>query len=497
MGVRGRKPEKRSRKRWIIAIAVSFVVLLVGGAGAIYLKLNANIATFDSAGLSKNRPSAAAADANGDKAENVLLIGSDTRSGENGALGGSASGPVGRSDTTILLHVYPDHKHAVGVSIPRDSLVDIPPCLLPNGKWSPDQPNTQFNLAFSMGGTAKGNPACTQNTIEKMSGLRVDHTMVVDFAGFASMTSAVHGVSVCVPNDIYQGDMNPNLGHKGKIVLHKGTQSLQGQQALDYVRVRHGIGDNSDVGRMLRQQAFLSSLISKVKGEGMNPTTLLPLADAATKSLTVDSGLGSPKKLLSFGLSLKNIDLKNIQFITAPWKYAGARIDLVHPDVDNLFAELRADRTLEGVNASGKTTTAKPKPSAPPTIDGKGIMVSVYNGTLTDGLAGKGADKLKAAGFEVMNVTTAQSQDHDTTRIEYGTAPDAKTQAETVARLFPGAQLVQLDTTGVNVVLGKDFAANPTATAAPTPTTTKPLPSTLTQQARSADADPCSKLSYG
>lgn len=502
MGVRGRKPErrrgrgirKRSRKRWIIGIAASVVVLLVAGAGAIYLKLNANIATFDSAGLSKNRPAAAQADANGHTAVNVLLIGSDTRAGENGKLGGSKSGPVGRSDTTILLHVYPDHKHAVGISIPRDSLVEIPPCLLPDGKWSADQPAAMFNSAFSMGNTEKGNPACTQNTIEKLSGLRVDHTMVIDFAGFASMTSAVNGVEVCVPNNIYQGDMNPNLGHKGKIVLKAGMQKLQGQQALDYVRVRHGVGDNSDVGRMLRQQAFLSALISKVKGEGMNPTTLLPLANAATKSLTVDPGLGSALKLMNFGLSLKNIDLKNIQFITAPWKYAGSRIDLVHPDVDNLFAELRADRTLDGVNASGKTA---PKPTPSAAVDGTGIMVSVYNGTYTGGLAAKGADLLKAHGFTVMNSTNAKTKDHTVTRIEYGSGTDAKAHADTVAKLFPGAQLVQLDTSGVNVVLGTDYAAVAGKSGTSASSTPSPSAKDLSKQARSADADPCSKLSYG
>lgn len=487
MGVRGRRREpKRSRKRWIIAITVAFVVLLAGGAGAIYLKLNANISTFDSAGLSKNRPKAADADANGHTAVNVLLIGSDTRSGENGKLGGSASGDIGRSDTTILLHVYPDHKHAVGISVPRDSMVDIPPCLLPNGSWSPDQPKAQFNSAFSMGNTAKGNPACTQNTIEKLSGLRIDHTMVVDFQGFAAMTSAVHGVDVCVPNKIYQGDMNPNLGYKGKVVLKAGMQNLSGQKALDYVRVRHGVGDNSDVGRMLRQQAFLSALMGKVKGQGMNPTTLLPLADAATKSLTVDPGLGSASKLMSFGLSLKSIDLKNIQFITAPWKYDGPRIDLVHPDVDDLFAELRANRTLQGVDASGKPkSTASPAPAV--TVDGTGISVSVFNGTTTDGLGGKAADKLKAAGFTVTGPATAKSQDHTKTRIEYG--PADKAHAESLAKLFPGAELAPLNITGINLVAGQDFA-----TAATKP---KPLPTNLTQQARSGDTDPCKKLSYG
>lgn len=489
MGVRGRK-RKRSRTRWIVGITIAFVVLVVGGVGAIYLKLNANISTFDSAGLSKDRPKAPQADANGDKPANVLLIGSDTRSGENAKLGGKGtSGAIGRSDTTILLHIYPDHKHAVGISIPRDSLVDIPPCLLPDGKWSPAQTGAMFNSAFSMGDTAKGNPACTQNTVEKLSGMRIDHTIVVDFEGFASMTSAVHGVEVCVPNNIYSGDLNPNLGYRGKLVLKQGMQNLSGQKALDYVRMRHGIGDNSDVGRMLRQQAFLSALIAKIKGEGMNPTTLLPLANAATKALTVDPGLSPASKLMSFALSLKSIDLKNIQFITAPWKYAGSRIDLVHPDVDELFAELRADKTLDGTNASGKvqhTPTATPTPS----VDGTGISVAVYNGTTTPGLASKASKKLTGSGFTVTGVATAKAQDHATTLVEYG--PTDTAQAKTLARLFPGSQLVPLNITDINLVVGQDYV-----TSASTPTTPAAPPKSLAASARSADANPCSKLSYG
>lgn len=485
MGARGVK-RKRSRKKIAAAVVASLAVLLAGAAGAIYLRLDANISTFDSSGLSKDRPPAARADAGGNKPVNILLIGSDSRSGENAKLGGSGSGPVGRSDTTILLHVYPDHRHAVGISIPRDSLVDIPPCLLPDGKWSPEQPKAMFNSAFSMGDTAKGNPACTQNTVEKLSGMRVDHTLVIDFAGFAAMTSAVHGVEVCVPNDIHQGDMNPNLGYKGKLVLKAGMQNLSGQKALDYVRMRHGIGDNSDVGRMMRQQAFLSALLAKIKNGGMSLTTVLPLADAVTKSLTVDPALDSGLKLAGFGLSMKNIDLKNIQFVTAPWQYAGSRIDLVHPDVDNLFATLRADRTLDGVNASGKVT---PTPAPTPTVDGAGVQVAVYNGTTTDGLAGKAAEKLRADHYTVTATATARSQDHPTTRIEYGPADAAR--ATSLAALFPGARLVPLDAGGIDLVVGRDYAK---AAASVPP---KPLPKSLTRQARSADTDPCAKLSYG
>ncbi|WP_235032042.1 LCP family protein [Actinacidiphila yanglinensis] len=481
-----------------MAVAVSFVLLVAGGVGAIYFRLNANISTFDSAGLSKDRP-----DADDNTSVNVLLIGSDSRAGGNAKLGGKGqSGAIGRSDTTILLHVYPDHRHAVGVSIPRDSIVDIPPCLLPDGRWSPDQPGAVFNAAFSMGDTAKGNPACTQNTVEKLTGMRVDHTMVVDFEGFAAMTTAVHGVEVCVPNDVHSGDMNPDLGYQGKLILPKGMQKVSGQKALDYVRVRHGIGDSSDVGRMLRQQAFLSALIAKIKGQGMNPTTLLPLADAATKSLTVDPGLGSAAKLVSFGLSLKHIDLRNIQFITAPWRYAGPRMDLVHPDVDELFAELRANRTLSGASAAGKggsgTLDAKSgqtsgqvgvRPSAAPHVDGTGISVGVFNGTTTDGLATSASATLSKSGFTVTGTATAKSQDHRTTLVEYGAGEAA--QAVTVAKLFPGAELEALPMSGINLVVGQDYADSAAASGPAVPL------KSLADQARTADADPCSKLSYG
>ncbi|MCZ4122000.1 LCP family protein [Streptomyces sp. H39-S7] len=355
----------RRARRIVAWTAVGTLVLLVVSGGAIYYHFNSNIRTFPAEALSADRPPAAEPDATGNTPVNVLLIGSDSRGGNNSSLGGGESGTA-RSDTTILLHVYADHRHAIGVSIPRDTLVTIPSCRLPDGTWTEERSHTMFNEAFSVGETDAGNPACTQNTVEKLTGLRVDHTIVANFEGFAAMTKAVHGVEVCLPNDIYDRDVNPNLGARGNLVLSKGRQSVQGQQALDYVRLRHGIGDGSDIGRMLRQQAFLGSLVSKIKGQGINPTTLLPLAEAVTKSLIVDPGLDSVAKLLEFGSSLKHIDLHELKFLTTPWRFSGERVELVHPDVDTLWATLRADLTIDGQDAAGTTTTppATPTPSA-------------------------------------------------------------------------------------------------------------------------------------
>ncbi|MEV0275281.1 LCP family protein [Streptomyces sp. NPDC050610] len=478
--------------RLFLVIGVSLVVLATAGAGWVYFKLNGNINTFAADGIARERPKSSAA------GQNVLIIGSDARTGGNDKLGGGDKDDVGRSDTAFLLHIYGDGKHAVGVSIPRDSLVDIPPCKLPDGSWTHEQNNTMFNAAFSVGQSPKGNPACSQNTIEKMTGMRVDHTVVVDFEGFSAMTSAVGGVKVCVPKDVYQGDLNPNRKSRGEQIFPKGEQTVSGQKALDYVRIRHGIGDGSDIGRIQRQQAFVSSLIKKIKGQGLNPTTLLPLADAATKSLIVDPGLGSADKLLSFAMSLKNIDLHNINFITVPWRYQGARVAIVQPNADNLWATLRADRTLDGEYAGGKQDDPKkPKKDGGPSkesVSGDGVAVAVYNGTTVPGLGARAADELKSHKFTVTGTDTAKSQTHTGTVVQYG--PGAEAHAKTVAGLFPGAQLQQVTADGVAVVVGQTYAASPESSK-DGKDATPDAPTKVKEKSRSADTDPCADLSYG
>ncbi|MFF2650200.1 LCP family protein [Streptomyces sp. NPDC058045] len=473
---------RRSRLRRILAVALAVVVLVTAGAGWLYLRLTGGIDTFGADGFAKNRPDAATS-----KGENVLVIGSDARTGGNAGLGGGDKSDIGRSDTAFLLHVYADHRHAVAVSVPRDTLVTIPPCRLPDGTWTREQPRTMFNAAYSVGQTAKGNPACTQNTVEKLTGLRVDHTVVVDFKGFASLTDVVGGVKVCLPQDIYQRDLNPNRATLGRKLFTKGEQTVAGQRALDYVRIRHGIGDGSDIGRIKRQQAFMSSLLKKIKDDGFTPAKLLPLTEAATRSMTVDPGLGSADKLLRFAMSLKGIDLHNTQFITVPWRYEGSRVAVVEPDAGALWAALKKDRTLDGSDAGGKKhPTKKPAPTPSAStggaeVSGQGIGVAVYNGTATAGLASRAAKTLQENGFSVTATGNADNQEHTTTAIQYG--PGRKTQAETLARLFPDAAVTPVAEDGLGLVLGADYTGE--------------VPKGLADDARSADDNPCSDLSYG
>lgn len=366
-----------SRRRRTSIIWVTAVVLVVALATSVtvgvivYVRLDRNIKSFDPRGLTHARPPAVAKDdTSGGSPENILVIGSDSRSGDNRRLGGG-EGPVGRSDTTIMFHVFADHTRAVGVWIPRDTLVDIPPCRLPDGSWSAARHDVTFNSAFSVGLGSAGNPACTQNTVEKLTGLRVDHTIVVDFSGFATMTEAVGGIEVCLPNDVYAGDINPNLGQRGKLIFAKGRQKVAGEKALDYVRVRHGIGDGSDIGRIRRQQAFVASLIETIRSRGLAPDNLVPLADAATRSLTVDPALGSAARLMSFAMSMRRISLSDITFVTVPWRFEGDRVALVQPDADKLWAGLRTEEARSNADSHGLRPTGTATPTRMPDVRSK------------------------------------------------------------------------------------------------------------------------------
>ncbi|MFI6443671.1 LCP family protein [Kitasatospora sp. NPDC050543] len=509
-GRRSRTPGRRRLIRTAIAVAATLVLSTAGAGAWFYHRLDSNITTFGSDGVATSRPPAPVPVTPGASLPvNVLLLGSDTRNDGNDDLGGGDIG-VGHSDTAIVLHIYADHRHAVGVSIPRDALVTIPSCKLPNGQWTAPRATQMFNEAFTVGAFPKGNPACTQNTVEAMTGLRIDHTIVVDFKGVAAMTEAVNGVDACVPNDVDSHNIH----------LKKGPQKLSGQPAVDYLRARYGFGDNSDIGRMKRQQAFLSSMIKKIQSQGFSLTTLLPLADAATRSLTVDEGLGSAMKLVDFAQSMQNIKLADVTFVTTPWRFSGERVALVHPDVDTLWRLLREDRTLDGQSArlpDGSTPTASPAPSATaPATPGPELAATpivLVNGTRTSGLASSASAALKAGGYQNVSLGPMGGS-RLTTEIAY--APEAEAAAQQLAPLFPGARLLaDADTDGVVITLGHDYqpgpaadatsasrserrAQGPAGSAGPSGAATPSgIPSGITDNTRAADTDPCANLTFG
>jgi LCP family protein required for cell wall assembly len=364
---------RRSRRRrvwkWIGIGALVMVVLVATTLVAAYKKLESNIHGISTSVLGNDRPSKPKVQGP-QQPLNVLVMGSDDRKGTN--IGGETPG---LSDTAILLHLSADRKRAYGVSIPRDTMVERPTCRSKDGKHDVPGGLSQFNAAFAVGG-----PLCTVKTVEHVTDIKIDHFVVVNFAGFKDMVNAVHGVTVCVPTEV-----NDDIGH---IHLPAGTYKVNGSQALDYVRVRHDLGaPNGDIGRMKRQQAFISAMIAKVYSAGTlaNPVRLFKFLDAATSSLTTDTAFANLKELASLGSSLKNIGLDKIKFITVPnqpWPQDPNRL-VFAPAANALWHKIRYDRPLgklgadavsPGTQQPGSTSQStgpsqSASPSASPTQD--------------------------------------------------------------------------------------------------------------------------------
>ena len=300
---RGEMPRHRVLKA--IALTVATVLVVVVGVGVlVYRHLSGNITGVDiNAALGSDRPSEISQPNKPHKPMNILLIGSDSRQGQRGHFGIVAGA---RSDTTILLHINADRSLAYGISIPRDSMVQRPECPTASGGTAAGGFD-MFNAAFSIGGAA-----CTVKTVEANTGVRIDHFVEVDFNGFRQMVDALGGVQVCLPYAV-----NDPVGH---ISMPAGTYKVKGKEALDYVRERHAFSGGSDIGRTYRQQAFLASMASQVISAGtlLNPIRLYKFLDAATKSLTTDTGLDSVGKLASLAEQLRGISPSKIQFITVP-----------------------------------------------------------------------------------------------------------------------------------------------------------------------------------
>ncbi|MEW2166395.1 LCP family protein [Streptomyces sp. NPDC007084] len=349
----------RRRRRLLrhTALGVAVVVLGAGVAGWVaYEKLNANITADDDAAAElaryeKERPTALV-----HGAQNILLIGSDSRSGAGNKKYGRDSGTE-RSDTTILLHLAADRRSATAMSLPRDLMVDVPGCRRPDGSRTKPM-FAMFNYAFQVGGSA-----CTIRTVEKLTDIRVDHHMVVDFHGFKDMVDAVDGVEVCL--------REPIDDKAAKLRLPAGKVVLDGEQALGYVRARKSIGDGSDTDRMDRQQRFLGALVNKVRGNDvlLNPAKLYPVLDAATSSLTTDPGLASLRGLYDLVRGMRNIPTQNVQFLTVPrtaYALNANRDQLVEPEATRLFERLRADEPVTVTKEADKAAESASAHSATP-----------------------------------------------------------------------------------------------------------------------------------
>ncbi len=288
-------------------VVVVGVVVASLGAYATYRKLTGNIGVVKVSGLSHRSVYGA---------QNILVLGSQTREGQRaGDLGSNPALNTSNSDNLLLVHLDPTHTHATVLSIPRDTMVYEPACKarrsIGTGFMGP------YQSAIIDGAMNIGGPSCAVSTVKDLTGITLDHFVMFNFNSFRAMVDTIGGVEVCVPRGGYH---DPYSG----LNLSGGKHLLTYNQALAYVRTRHGVEAEGDVGgdlpRIELQQAFISSVIQKVNTQGIlsNSVQLLKIADVATRALTVDQGLDSVSKLLSLAKSLTGLHAKNVSLLTMP-----------------------------------------------------------------------------------------------------------------------------------------------------------------------------------
>ncbi|MES4892869.1 LCP family protein [Streptomyces sp. NPDC096012] len=440
--------------------SMAFVLVAVTAAGYLYIKhLNDNITSISDDGASTGG-------FRKDQAINILLIGTDKRTGA-GNNGYGDAGSVGHADTTILLHVSKDRSNATALSIPRDLIVDVPDCPTEQKdgteKVIGGTSGTRFNTSL---GQADRTPSCTMRTVTALTGIKPDDFMVADFNAVKTLTEAVGGVEVCLGKDIDDPDSH--------LKLSKGTHNISGEQALAFVRTRHSVGFGGDLSRIGLQQQFLGALMRKLKGNATltSPTKMVALAEAGTKALTVDDKLKSIGKLKDLGLELGKLNPKNLTFTTVPVRDNPAD-GVVHKTVivdpalaPQVFDAIKNDVSFTDVKKKQKAAkdaqAARLKGTKAPASE---VRVRILNGGAAGGSAqavlnwlqnDEGVTKSENAG----NAPAALAR----TTLEY--APDQAAQARRLAAVMglsgsalkPGRSVTNAQgLPAMTLTLGKDF----------------------------------------
>ncbi|MFH9016268.1 LCP family protein [Streptomyces sp. NPDC017943] len=462
-GRRGRRPVKKTSKgkKILLWTGGTMAFVLVAGAGAAYLyiqHLNDNIASVSDDGASTGGFEK-------DKAINILLIGTDKRTGKGNESYGDA-GSVGHADTTILLHVAKDRSNATALSIPRDLIVDVPDCPTTQDDGSqkviPGTQRARFNTSLGQDGRT---PSCTMRTVTELTGVKPDNFMVADFNAVKTLTSAVGGVEVCLGKDIDDPDSH--------LKLSEGTHTIEGEQALAFVRTRHAVGFGGDLSRIGLQQQFLSALMRKLKSNDTltSPQKMLDLAEAGTKALTVDSQLDSIGKLKDLGLELGKLNVKNLTFTTVPVidnpaEKVKATVVLDDSKAPQVFNMIRNDVSFTEVKKQKKkekdAAAARLKGSKAPASE---VRVRILNGGAVSGSAQETLSWLQNEEGVTKSENAGNAPEPlKKTTLEY--APEQAGQARRLAEIMglsgaamkPGESVTNSQgLPAITLTLGKDF----------------------------------------
>ena len=236
---------------------------------------------------------------------NVLVVGSDTRAGQGD---GFEFVDTELNDVNLLVHVSKNHDHAVVVSFPRDVHLDIPACPQADGTESRQRSREPLNTTMGIGGLP-----CVALTIEQLTGLDIGYAGLMTFAGVAQLSTAVGGVEICVDAplvDPWSGIDLPEAGY----------HTLEGYQALAFLRTRKGVGDGSDLSRISSQQVYMSALVRTLQADGVlnDVTKLYGLAQVAANTMVLSTSLGSLDVMVAMARALRGIPNDNIVFIQYP-----------------------------------------------------------------------------------------------------------------------------------------------------------------------------------
>jgi LCP family protein required for cell wall assembly len=406
---------------------------------------------------------------------NILLMGTDTRTDQGGGFGSETEyGGTGRSDTTILIHLSNDRKSAIAVSIPRDSVVNIPACTKEDGTTVTERTDL-FNSAFSSAG-----PGCTVKTIETLTGITINHAVIVDFVGFSNVVDALGGIDVCLTEAI-----DEPVENGAGIQLPAGVQTLDGISALGLMRARYSLADGSDLKRIERQQELLSITIDQVTK--MNLITDLPalykVLNAATSSLRMDAGLSDLDSLVTLSTSLSSMGSNNVSFVTVPYESTpdGNRVQWTE-EANQLWSAI--------INDTGwppSEVVAAPS-EAPPTetivVKPSDVSVVILNGTNRAGFAALTGDFLKTQGVNVAEVGNAPNKNTAESVIVHTSGNALK--AQLIGQLLGITNIAEdpeLSGGDVAIILGNNAPttwtppANPVVVETPVSETPAPVPS--------------------
>ncbi|MEY9969145.1 LCP family protein required for cell wall assembly [Streptacidiphilus sp. MAP12-16] len=462
-----RKGRKRKKPLKVIAITTAAIVAVTAAAGTyIYVQLNGNIKSVPLFGGTSGSAGVEKADAFGRTPINMLVIGSDGRNNPTDCKIGGDCGPGANADVEMLVHVSADRSNATVMSIPRDLMTQLPACTDPVTKTHTDGGLGQINSALQYG------PGCSVAAIHQLTGVPIDHFAMVDFSGVVSMSDAVGGVNVCVNNNVYDP-----YSH---LKLAKGTHTLKGMAALEFVRTRHGFGDGSDLGRTYAQHTFLTQMMNKLKNAGTltNPVAVLGLAQAATKALTVDTGLAGIPQLLGLADDLHKVPTSRMTFTTMqnyPDPNNSSRV-LLGPGAQTLFTTIINDQSLTtdsgaktaagaSASASAAAKPAAPTTAAAKTVPNGDLAVRVENGSGRTGRATTVRDGLVAQGYSSNSTTANAPSSSSTSALYYGAGHEDNAKQVAASLGLPASAIKQGTSSRLVLVIGSDWTSGTTFSA--------------------------------